>query len=89
MSTRGHRNFLSAITSWIFGSAVFRHRWIRWPLAVVLAGLAVHSITSGGVADSGDRGAAVPALLFLFAIFLILLPLLPLADEWDERGRRD
>ena len=60
---------------------VFRYRCIRWPLAAVLAGLAVHSITSGSVAEAGDRGFAIPAILFLFAIFLVLLPLLPLGDE--------
>lgn len=88
MSARGHRAVLERLVLRVFGAPVFRKRLIRWPLAVLLAGLAVHSITSGAAAEGQDKSVAIPALLFLFSVFLILLPLLPIADEWDERGGR-
>ncbi|WP_084396794.1 hypothetical protein [Henriciella aquimarina] len=89
MSTRGHRKFLEGAVSWVFGAPVFRHRWIRWPLAAMLAGLAVHWMVSGAAVEAQDKSAAIPALLFLFAVFLVVLPLLPLADLWEERDGQD
>ncbi|WP_300378450.1 hypothetical protein [Henriciella sp.] len=62
---------------------------MRWPIASLLAALAVHSIASGMAVDGQDKGVAVPALLFLFAIFLVVLPVLPLADNWDDHDRSD
>lgn len=88
MSTRGHRNFLERVTRSVFGSVVFRSRAVRWPLAALLAGLAVHSVTSGSALEGQDRSVAVPALLFLFALFLVLLPLLPVADSWNDDDRQ-
>lgn len=88
MSTRGHRNFLSGLVSWIFGAPIFRHRALRWPLAACLTALGVHSITVQRVTEGSDRGAFVPILFFLLAFFLIVLPFLPLADEWEERDRK-
>lgn len=85
MSTRGHRNFLEKLTLGVFGLRIFRSRAVRWPLAALFAGLAVHAATGAPVQEGSDRGFAVPAVLFLFALFLVLLPLLPLADKWDER----
>lgn len=86
MSTRGHRNFLEKLTLGVFGLRIFRSRAVRWPLAALFAGLAVHTATGApALVEGADRGFAVPAILFLFALFLVLLPLLPLADKWDER----
>lgn len=73
----------------MFGSPVFRKRWIRWPLAAIITGLGVHFISSGAAIDRQDKSIAVPAILFLFAFFLIVLPLLPLADDWHERDRTE
>ncbi|MGB3624618.1 MAG: hypothetical protein WA989_02250 [Henriciella sp.] len=87
MSTRGHRNFLSGLVSWIFGAPIFRHRALRWPLAALLTALGVHAITVQGIAEEADRGVLVPVLFFMLAFFLMVLPFLPLADSWDERDR--
>jgi fatty acid desaturase len=85
MSTRGHRNLLEKLTLGLFGLRIFRSRAVRWPLAALFAGLAVHAATGTPALEGAGRGFAVPAILFLFALFLVLLPLLPLADKWDER----
>lgn len=89
MSTRGHRNFLEQIISWIFGGRIFRYRWVRWPIASLLTALAVHSIASGVAVEGQDKSVAIPALLFLLAIFLVVLPVLPLAEHWDDKDRTD
>ena len=89
MSTRGHRNVLSGLVSAVFGARIFRKRWVRWPLAALIAGLAVHTITSGAAVEGQDKSAVIPAILFLFAIFLIVLPALPIADAWADKDPRD
>lgn len=89
MSTKGHRNKLEKLISSVFGSGIFRSRAVRWPLAVILGGLAVHSVTSGAALEGQDESVAIPAILFLFALFLILLPVLPLADALDEEDPKE
>ncbi len=85
MSTGGHRNFLEKLTLGALGLRILRSRAVRWPLAALFAGLAVHAATGAPAQEGADRGFAVPAVLFLLGLFLVLMPLLPLADKWDEQ----
>lgn len=88
MSTRGHPKTLEKLTRPVFEARIFRSPALRWPLAALIGGLAVYSVTSGQALEGLDKSVAIPAILFLFALFLILLPLLPLADAWDEKDHR-
>lgn len=89
MSTKGHRNTLEKLISLALGARIFRSRAVRWPLAVILGGLAVHSVTSRAALEGQEKSVAIPAILFLFAMFLILLPVLPLSDAWDEEDPKE
>ncbi|WP_084418553.1 hypothetical protein [Henriciella litoralis] len=85
MSGRGHRSFPERIVLAVFGLPIFRERWIRWPLAVLIGGLAIQLIYAETGGEQGAGRFVLPTLLFLFALFLVLFPLLPIADDGEDK----